>query len=55
VDEKVAMVGGVALNSGVVQYVEEELGLKLAELQADPRIFGAFGAALMAKEKHMSK
>ncbi|MBL7174331.1 MAG: hypothetical protein ISS66_00775 [Desulfobacteraceae bacterium] len=55
VDEKVAMVGGVAFNRGVVQYVEEELGLKLAELEADPQIFGAFGAALMAKEKHMSQ
>ena len=51
-DEKVAMVGGVALNTGVVRYVEEELGLKLADLQAEPQIYGALGAALMAKEKH---
>ena len=51
-DEKVAMVGGVAKNSGVLRYVEEELGLELTELHADPRIYGAVGAALMAREKH---
>ena len=47
-----ALVGGVALNTGVVRYVEEDLGIKLADLQAEPQIYGALGAALMAKEKH---
>ena len=51
-DEKVAMVGGVALNEGVVRYVEQELGIKLADLEAEPQIYGALGAAIMAKEKH---
>jgi len=51
-DEKVAMVGGVCLNTGVVKFVENELGIKLAELEIDPLIYGAFGAALMAEEKH---
>ena len=51
-DEKVAMVGGVSLNTGVVKSVENELGIKLAELEGDPLIYGAFGAALMAEEKH---
>ncbi|MCP4752536.1 MAG: hypothetical protein GY866_16720 [Proteobacteria bacterium] len=49
---KAAMVGGVALNTGVVKYVEEELGITLTELKIDPRLFGALGAALMAREKH---
>ena len=52
VDEKVAMVGGVAKNRGVVKYVEEELGIKFAELEIDPQLFGALGAAIIAKEKH---
>jgi predicted CoA-substrate-specific enzyme activase len=51
-DPEVAMVGGVALNAGVRSYVEEELGLKLVDLGADPRVFGALGAALVAREKH---
>jgi predicted CoA-substrate-specific enzyme activase len=51
-EEEVAMVGGVALNAGVRKYVEEELGVKLAALEADPQVFGALGAALIAREKH---
>ncbi len=51
-EEKVAMVGGVALNAGVREYVEEDLGVKLTELEADPQVYGALGAALVAKEKH---
>jgi len=51
-EEEVAMVGGVALNAGVKKFVEEELGVKLAALEADPQVFGALGAALLAREKH---
>ena len=51
-EEKVAMVGGVALNAGVRKYVEDDLGVKLADLEADPQIYGALGAALVAREKH---
>ncbi len=51
-EEEVALVGGVALNAGVRKYVEEELGVKLASLEADPQIYGALGAALVAREKH---
>jgi predicted CoA-substrate-specific enzyme activase len=51
-DEKVALVGGVARNDGVVRYVEGELGVKLTGLQNNPQLYGAIGAALMAKEKH---
>ncbi len=52
VDEQVAMVGGVAKNTGVVGYIEEDLDLKLAELDLDPQVFGALGAAIVAREKH---
>lgn len=51
-EEEMAMVGGVALNAGVRKYVEEELGVKLAHLEEDPRVYGALGAALVAREKH---
>ena len=51
-EQEVAMVGGVALNAGVRKFVEEELGVKLAALEADPQVFGALGAALVAREKH---
>jgi predicted CoA-substrate-specific enzyme activase len=51
-EQEVAMVGGVALNAGVKKYVEEELGVKLVDLEADPRLYGALGAALVAREKH---
>lgn len=50
-DEQVAMVGGVAKNTGVVRYIEEELGLKLARLDFDPQLVGALGAAIVASEK----
>ncbi len=52
VDEKVAMIGGVAKNDGVAGYIEENLNLKLAEFDIDPQILGALGAALLAREKH---
>jgi predicted CoA-substrate-specific enzyme activase len=51
-EEEVAMVGGVALNAGVREFVEEELGVKLAALEEDPQVYGALGAALVAGEKH---
>lgn len=50
-DEPVTMVGGVAKNTGIVRYIEEELGLKLVELDIDPQIVCALGAALVASEK----
>jgi predicted CoA-substrate-specific enzyme activase len=51
-DQEVAMVGGVALNEGVKGFVEEELGVSLADLEIAPQLFGALGAALVAREKH---
>lgn len=43
------MTGGVALNSGVVRFLEEALGLPL-ELPEFPQTMGALGAALIARE-----
>lgn len=49
--EKLALVGGVALNAGVVKYISSELQIEPIELNMDPRLFGALGAALVAEEK----
>ena len=46
------MVGGVALNVAVKRSVEEELGFKLTDLEIHPQVFGALGAAFVAREKH---
>jgi predicted CoA-substrate-specific enzyme activase len=49
--EEVAMVGGVAKNGIVVRDLEEKLGLRFASLNGvDPRVLGACGAALVARE-----
>jgi predicted CoA-substrate-specific enzyme activase len=49
--EGVAMTGGVARNPIVARELEKELGLKLAGLGGvDPRLLGAYGAAILASE-----
>lgn len=51
VAEPVTLVGGVAKNQGVRRFLEEELGIKLTQLDFDPQLVSALGAALLAKEK----
>ena len=51
-EEEVAFVGGVAKNTGVVDYTAKELGVNFAELGVDPQTLGALGAALIARERH---
>lgn len=53
--DKLALVGGVALNTGVVKYISSELQMEPIPLAEDPRIFSALGAALVAEEKHAVK
>lgn len=50
-EKEVAFVGGVAKNAGVVEYTEQELGVKFAEPGIDPQLVGALGAALIARER----
>ena len=53
VEPEVVMVGGVARNSLVVRNLEQKLGLKLADPGGlDPQVVGAYGAALLAEERH---
>jgi len=49
VEEELVISGGIAKNIGVVQRVEEKLGVK-ARIAFEPQIVGALGAAVFAKE-----
>ena len=50
--EDVVVTGGVAKNSGVVESLERNLGIKLTQFpdNVDPQIVGAVGAAVIAGE-----
>lgn len=51
-EKDVCMTGGVAKNAGVVKALEALLGQKIKRIaKVDPQLAGAFGAALMAREK----
>ena len=52
IEEDVCFTGGVAKNAGVVQSMEEMLGIAVLQLPEDPQIVGALGAALFAREKY---
>jgi (R)-2-hydroxyacyl-CoA dehydratese activating ATPase len=53
--EKLALVGGVALNAGVVKYINSELKMEPIALGQDPRLFAALGAAIIAEEQFAAK
>ena len=46
----VAVVGGVAKNTGVMHFLKQTLNTPLRELQQDPQIIAALGAALLARK-----
>ncbi|MEM1539666.1 MAG: acyl-CoA dehydratase activase, partial [Candidatus Bathyarchaeia archaeon] len=52
--DDVVITGGVAKNIGVVKALEKEIGHKI-HVPAEPQIIGAFGAAIIAKEKVLAK
>ncbi|HUU64531.1 MAG TPA: 2-hydroxyglutaryl-CoA dehydratase, partial [Dehalococcoidales bacterium] len=49
IEKDVAVVGGVALNRGLVKILEEELGFGVLVPDA-PQIVAALGAAVIARE-----
>jgi predicted CoA-substrate-specific enzyme activase len=51
---KVAMSGGVARNPGVVRALSAELGCEIA-VAPEPDTIGAYGAALIARERALKK
>jgi predicted CoA-substrate-specific enzyme activase len=50
--EPITMVGGVAKNQGVKQFLQSDYGLKFVDLAFDPQLVCALGAALLAHERH---
>ena len=48
-EEPVCMTGGVAKNLGVVNALEEKLGVKI-KIPDEPQITGALGAAYLAQK-----
>jgi (R)-2-hydroxyacyl-CoA dehydratese activating ATPase len=54
VEPEVTMSGGVAKNIGIVQKIQEKLGLKI-NIPPEPQIVGALGAALIARELNSQK
>ena len=53
-DQPIAIVGGLAKNPIVVRDIEKELGISFVEYNLDPRAIAAYGAALLAEERHAS-
>ena len=51
VKKEVVISGGVAKNVGVVQYLEDMIGLDFIKMPVDPQIVGALGAAVIAKKR----
>jgi (R)-2-hydroxyacyl-CoA dehydratese activating ATPase len=49
IEREVAVVGGVALNKGIIDTMEKELGFKVL-VPENPRIVAALGAAVLARE-----
>jgi len=50
VEKELSITGGIGKNIGVVQRVEEKIGMK-AEICFEPQIVGAIGAAIFARER----
>ena len=49
IEREVAVVGGVALNKGLINIVEQELGFKVMVPEV-PQIVAALGAGIIARE-----
>lgn len=49
--EDIVIIGGGALDSGLVQSIEEKLGVKTL-VPDNPRLLAALGAAVIAREQH---
>ena len=47
-EEEVTVSGGCAKNRGLIIALEKKLGVKVKELDMDPQVIGALGAALIA-------
>lgn len=53
--DSVTLTGGCAKNEGLKKAIEQVLKLKVVELDTDPQLMGALGAAEYARQKAMDK
>jgi len=53
IEDDICVTGGVAKNKAVVKALEEVTEHKVVELNVDPQIIGALGAALYARERFL--
>ena len=53
--DSVTLTGGCAKNEGLKQAIEKVLKLKVIELDVDPQLMGALGAAEFARQKGLNK
>lgn len=49
--QKITITGGCAKNEGLQKKLKKMLGTEIAELSVDPQLMGAFGAAVIARQK----
>lgn len=52
VQKEVAFTGGVAKNSGITRALEQFLDIQFVDLEIDPQIVGALGAALLGRDMY---
>jgi activator of 2-hydroxyglutaryl-CoA dehydratase len=53
--DSITLTGGCAKNDGLKQAIEKVLKIKVVELDTDPQLMGALGAAEYARQKGLAK
>ena len=53
--DSITLTGGCAKNDGLKKAIEKVLKIKVVELDTDPQLMGALGAAEYARQKGLAK
>ncbi|MGN1315560.1 MAG: hypothetical protein ACI4VW_00655 [Acutalibacteraceae bacterium] len=53
--DSITLTGGCAKNDGLKKAIEKVLKIKVVELNTDPQLMGALGAAEYARQKGLAK
>jgi predicted CoA-substrate-specific enzyme activase len=51
INKEVTLSGGCAKNKGLMKALEKKLKIKIVQLEVDPQLMGALGAAVIARQK----
>ena len=51
INKEVTLSGGCAKNKGLMNALEKKLKIKIVQLEVDPQLMGALGAAVIARQK----